>query len=112
MLDWRGELVEPKDRQTILLSELEEDAEMTAACFVGHVESQAVIQLLQKQGITNIDVPYHYTLFPKDIDEVASVLTQLNPLLTDESLYQRLDSRNKLSQYQITIGSTTSSENK
>ena len=48
MLDWKGEMVESKDRQTILLSEIEEDADVSAACHIGHVESQAVIQLLDK----------------------------------------------------------------
>ena len=46
MLDWQGEMVQSKDRQTILLSEVEEDAEISAACHIGHVESQAVIIFL------------------------------------------------------------------
>ena len=41
MLAWQGEMVEPKDRQSILLSDIEEDAEISAACYIGHVESQA-----------------------------------------------------------------------
>ena len=45
----------------------------------------------------------------KEDDEVARVLTNINPLLTDESLYQRLKIRNELSQFQISIDSTTES---
>ena len=40
MLDWQGDMVEPKDRQTIDLNEVEEDADVSAACYIGHVESQ------------------------------------------------------------------------
>ena len=45
MLDWQGEMVQSKDRQTILLSEVEEDTEISAACYIGHVESKAVIKI-------------------------------------------------------------------
>ena len=31
MLDWQGEMVETKDRQTILLSEIEEEEDIYAA---------------------------------------------------------------------------------
>ena len=45
MIDWQGELVEPKDRQTIDLSEIEEDVAISAACYICHVEPQQVIDL-------------------------------------------------------------------
>ena len=40
MIDWQGELVEPKDRQTIDLSEIEEDVAISVACYICHVEPQ------------------------------------------------------------------------
>ena len=109
MLDWKGEMVEPKDMQTILLSEIEEDADISAACYIGHVESQAVIRLLNSQLNSDNDGQCQQHSCPKEDDEVASVLTNINPLLTDTSLFQRLKNRNELSQFQMSIGSTTAS---
>ena len=55
MLDWQGQMVQPKHRQTILLSDIEEDAEISSACYIGHVESQAVIDLIQKRNEDDVD---------------------------------------------------------
>ena len=38
MLDWQGEIVDTKYMQSILLSDVEEDAEISAACYIGHVK--------------------------------------------------------------------------
>ena len=46
MLDWQGELVEPKHRQKIVLSDVQEDANIAAANFIGSVESTAISKLL------------------------------------------------------------------
>ena len=111
MIDWQGDLVEPKDRQTIDLNGIEEDADISAACYIGHVESQQVIGLLQSQeGDDNIDDQCYHNLVPRSTDEIASVLTSVNPLLTDASLYERLHSKNRTSQFKMSIGSTTASE--
>jgi hypothetical protein len=112
MLDWQGEMVQPKDRQTILLSEVEEDAEISAACYIGHVESQAVIQLLDKHGELDMDESCQNNPCPKAADEIASLLTSVNPTLTDECFHQSLKIRNKLSQFQMDIGSTNTSKDK
>jgi hypothetical protein len=112
MLDWQGEMVQPNDRQTILLSEVEEDAEISAACYIGHVDSQVVIQLLDKPGELDMDESCQSNPCPKAADEVARVLTSVNPTLTDECLHQRLKSRYELSQFQIAIGSTNASKDK
>ena len=48
----------------------------------------------------------------KAADAVASVLININPTLTDESLYHSLQSRNKLSQFQMAIDSTNVSQDK
>ena len=108
MIDWQGEMVEPKNRQTIMLSEVEEDPEIAAACYIGHVESQRVIELLDRNTVDEHDSPN--TTVKKEKDEIASVLLNVNPLLTDESLYERLNNRNKVSQFQTAIGSTYASK--
>ena len=48
----------------------------------------------------------------KEDDEVASVLHTVNPLLNDETLYERLSNRKELSEFQIAIGSTNASASK
>ena len=45
MLDWQGEIVKSKDRQTILLTEVKEDVEILVACYIGHVEDQTITKL-------------------------------------------------------------------
>ena len=55
MLDWQSEMVEPKHWQPILLNDIEDDAEISAACYICHVESQAVINLIQKQSDDDVD---------------------------------------------------------
>ena len=102
-------MIEPKARYTILLIEIEEDADISAACYIDHVELQAVTRLLNNQQNYDNDESCHNTSCPKEADEVANILTHTNPLLTDELLHQRLKSRNEISQFQIAIGSTTAS---
>lgn len=48
-------MVEPKDRQTILLSEVEEDVDIAVACYIEYVESQSVIELLNKNTAYEYD---------------------------------------------------------
>ena len=107
MLDWQSETVEPKHRQSILLCDIEEDAEISAACYIGHVESQAVINLIQQSDDDGDDDTHQSTLNYKEDDEVASVLHTVNPLLNDETLYERLSNRKELGDFQMSIHLTT-----
>ena len=62
------------------------------------------------EGNDDVDEPCHHNLVPRSTDQIASVLSSVNPLLTDESLFERLYSSNKLSQFQMSIGSTNAYE--
>ena len=112
MLDWQGNMIEPQYRQSILLADVQEDADIAVACHIGHVESQTVINLLEQHNKVTHDSSGEPNLVPIEADEIASVLCHVNPLLTNESLYHRLSSRNALSQFQTAIGSTNASEHK
>ena len=101
-------MVEPKNRQTILLSEVKEDIDIAAAYYIEYVESQSVIELLNRNIVYEYDSPN--TTIPKGIDKIASILCKVNPLLTDESLYDRVSNRNEVSQFQTTIDSTYASK--
>ena len=69
-----------------------------------------IIKLLKVKGDDNIADQCYHNLVPRSTDEIASVLTSVNPLLTDASLYERLHSKNRTSQFKMSIGSTTASE--
>ena len=42
MLDWQGNLVDAKDRKTILLEDIQEEKLMAAALCVGSIEMKAI----------------------------------------------------------------------
>ena len=110
MLDWQGDMVAPNQRQTIDLHEVQEDPEIAATCYIGRVETQAVVAILDEQESLNTSGTSYVQEELEYNTEIASVLNQVNPLLTDESLCKRLMKRNELSQFQIAIGSTNASE--
>ena len=111
-------MVDPKHRHPILLNDIEDDAEISAACYICHVESQAVINLIQIKSDDDVDddtresIIQKSTLYHKEDDEIASVLQTFNPLLNDKTLYERLSNRIQLSEFKIAIGSTNASDRK
>ena len=48
MLDWEGNMVEKQDRSQILLSEVQEDAVMSASVQVSSIESNAIDSILER----------------------------------------------------------------
>ena len=46
MLDWQGDMKQKRDRQQILLEDIKEDVNMSAASYIGYVETQAIEELL------------------------------------------------------------------
>ena len=38
MLDWQGKMKETRDRQHIVLEDIQEDVNMSAPFFIGHIE--------------------------------------------------------------------------
>ena len=88
MLDWQGNMIEPQYRQSILLADVQEDANIAAACHISHVESQTVINLLEQHNKVEHDSSGEPNLVPIEADEIASVLCHVNPLLTNEPLPQ------------------------
>ena len=85
MLDWQGDMVAPNQRQTIDLHEVQEDPEIAATCYIGRVETQAVVAILDEQESLNTSGTSYVQEELEYNTEIASVLNQVNPLLTDES---------------------------
>ena len=111
MLDWQGDLVEEKDRHQILLSEVTQDDAMAASTGVGRVEASAINACLERrESATSECVTQSYPEIPKACDQVASVLAEIDPNLNDRVLYQRLEARAHLGDYQMSIGSTNATK--
>ena len=108
MLDWQGELVDHKHRQKIVLTDVQEDVEIAAASFIGSIEADGISKLLDNQTSMNQEVMPSFREVPPAANEIASVLSHINPTLDEYSLHSRLNERNSLGQFQIAIGSTCS----
>ena len=104
MVDWEGNMIDKQDRQTILLTQIEEDLTMSVSMMVSRVETNLVNQMIE----TPDEEEHCMTIppVPSAADEVASVLAEVSPLLDDIALYERLVTRSDLGQYQASIGST------
>ena len=79
-------MIDSKDRQIILLCEIEEDTDVSATCYIDHVESQAVIRLLDNQRDFDNDEPCNINSCPREADEVASVLAYIVTMYDDNIL--------------------------
>ena len=90
------------------MQDVPEDANMSAAPYIGHVEKQAIEKLLED----NIeDYPMHvYTRVLEELDEIANVLSSIDPLLDDKPLYDRLSDRCELVKFQMSVGLTNASD--
>ena len=103
-LDWQGELVDHRHHQKIVITDVhEEDVEITAASFIGSIEADAISKLLDNQTSINQEVMPSFREVPPAADEIASVLSHINPTLDEYSLHSRLNERNSLGQFQIAI---------
>ena len=106
MLDWQGNMVEVNHRQRILLEDVDESLTISSAAHIGHVETNAIEELL---GINLSDICQTTSISPQIPNEdniIASVLTNINPVLDDVTLFNRLNTRNSLGKFQMAIGST------
>ena len=56
MLDWKGELVERKHRQQVLLLEVAQDGAMTASMGIGSVEASAIDGNLERRDFSSSKV--------------------------------------------------------
>ena len=51
-----------------------------------------------------------YTRVPEEVDKISSVLSSIDPLPDDKTLYDRLSNRCELGKFQIAVGSTNASD--
>ena len=108
MLDWQGNMKQGKDRQQILLADIRDDVNMSAASYIGLEETQAIEELVSAQNQHWPEPTFH--VVPEDDDQIASVLSSASPVLNDCTLYKMMEDRCNMGKFQIDIGLTTCSD--
>ena len=93
MTDWEGEIVEPRNRQQILLSEIPEDIALSALLTISISENEAT-----DARLCSIEIKEQVCLetilpVPHEADEIGSVLSSISPVLDAATLYQYLSAR-------------------
>jgi hypothetical protein len=110
MLDWKGNMIEKRDRSQILLSDMHEDNALAASVQISSIESNAINNLLQRSDADSEEkVQPCWRPIPWAADEASSVLARVLPLLDNQALYERLQARPDLGKFQASIGSTNAS---
>jgi hypothetical protein len=106
MLDWEGEMVERRQRQQILLTEVQESC-LTATTQVSSIEVKVVDRILEDDASDDEEETHpKYQRIPKEANEVSSVLSGISPVFDDCALYERMKKRAEIGRFQISIGST------
>ena len=106
MIDWEGNMVEPRDSQQILLSEVPVDDWYEASSVqVSSAENERIDQKFEQLTL-NERVDSAYGGFPRGCNELASPVVAISPTLHGQTLYECMSSRAKLGDIQIAPGST------
>ena len=106
MIDWEGNMVEPKDRQQILLSEVPVDDRYEASSAqVSNAKNEQIDQKFEQLTL-NERVGAVYDGSPRECNESASLLVAISPTLHDQTLYECMSSHAELGDIQIAARST------
>ena len=109
MLDWKGNMVQRRDRVQILLSDIPEDAAMTASVQVlSSAEARTIDTVLERNVASHDKNAAHpcWQPIPRAANEVSSILASVSPILDDQVLYEHLAVRADLRKFKASIGST------
>ena len=110
MLDYEGNMKEKKDRQQILLSEIDVTSSSVESAYrVSKVEARILEERLEElepsfDGGKTIEKCYQH--IPKECDEVGALLSSVSCALDPDTLYARMSSRAEISKFQGSIGAT------
>ena len=92
MIDWEGIMVEPRDHQQILLSEVPvDDWYEASSAQVSNAENEQIDQKFEQLTL-NERVDAVYDGSPRGCNEIASLLVAISPMLHDQTLYERMSS--------------------
>jgi hypothetical protein len=110
MLDWEGNVVDKKDRVKFMLSDIEISSSTLLQSQISSVESNVINQILADDDLErSISTMTSYHEVPRAANEVASILTEISPILDDKTLCELMHKRADLGRYQSAIGSTNAS---
>ena len=88
MLDWDGNIVSKEHRHQILLADIDQNEHMVSSATISAVETRLIDKVLESAGTHRIPQTV-YPAIPRHADEVSSVLASIDPLLNDQTLYER-----------------------
>ena len=111
MLDWDGNISDKRERKRLLLSEIEEDANVACTTTISSIEAKVVDEL---HGYDPLDDEHVFPAYASSIDavyEASSVLSSISPTLDDTILYSRLNVHVQMSKFATSIGSTYAQDN-
>jgi hypothetical protein len=109
MLDSEGNMVQRKNRVQILLSDIPEDAAVTASVEISSAEARTIDNVIGGTNVASHDENAAHPCWqpiPRAADEVSSILASVSPRLDDQVLYGRLAARADLGKFKASIGST------
>ena len=90
MLDWEGNLIDKKDFQKLLLSEIDEDATIAVTSKFCSMEMQAVETLIDAAHQDDGRPRPVFTPYPRKVDQVSTVFASISSTLDDALLYDSL----------------------
>ena len=96
MIDWEGNMVEPKDCQQILLSGVPVDEWYEASSVqVSNVENKQIDKKFEQLTLNErVDAVDNGS--PRECNKIAGLLVVISPTLHDQSLYECMSSRAEL----------------
>ena len=101
MMDWNGQMIEPKNRTQILLKDLPEDELMISDNQISYIEMtriDAVVYASSAIGKDMYEVPPFFS-------SVASVLSSIYPVIDPVLLSNAVEERGTIGRFAIAIGS-------
>ena len=107
MVDWKGNIIEPKYRKRIILQEEKDSKEMHLSSVITTVEKLAVSKAINETNIFEINaVNRAFPSVPKECDQGNSVLNSICPTLNDDTLLQRIEEQADLGIFAMEVCST------
>ena len=106
MIDCEGKLIDNKDHQQLLLSEIEEYATIAVTTKICSRAMRAVENLIDAAHQDNGRPSPVLTTYPREVDQVSTVLASISPTLDYALLYESLRERSEMGKFKSSIGST------
>ena len=108
MVDWKGDVIEPKYRKQIILQDNEVDDDDDIGAIICEPQLKMVHHAISNSDILEQEeTPRQYQNVPRECNEVASVLNQMSPVLNEDVLLRRMELRADIGIFGMEVGSTT-----